>query len=325
MGVIIVWFIAHTQPLFLGVQRKLDLLNTVLQENIAGVRVVKAFNRFTYEMMRFAGSNQEYTDQSIRVMQLIAFLMPTLTFLINMGIVVVIWVGGLQAINSTLTVGEIVAFTNYLLTTMTPLVIMSNLAQVLSAANVSAERVNEILETNADIIDSPAAQDLPSSVKGEIVFEDVSFSYNGDINEPVLQNINLVANPGQTVAILGATGSGKTSLVNLIPRFYEVTHGRVLIDGVDVSQLRQDSLLSHIGIAPQETILFSGTVLENIRYGCPEASDEEVIQAARAAQAHDFILELPDAYDTHVSQRGVKSVGRTEAAHCHSACPAHKA
>jgi ATP-binding cassette, subfamily B, multidrug efflux pump len=307
--VIIVWFIAHTQPLYLAVQRKLDVLNTVLQENIAGVRVVKAFNRFSHEMSRFAGSNQEYTDQSIRVMQLIAFLMPALTFLINMGIVVVVWVGGLQAINSTMTVGEIVAFTNYLLTTMTPLVIMSNLAQVLSAANVSAERINEILETEVDISDSPAAQALPGTLTGEVVFENVSFSYSGDLNEPVLENVNLTAHPGQTIAILGATGSGKTTLVNLIPRFYEVTHGRVTIDGVDVRDLEQDSLLSHIGIAPQETVLFSGTVLENIRYGCPEATDEEVIQAAQAAQAHDFILELPDGYDTHVSQRGVNLSG----------------
>jgi ATP-binding cassette subfamily B multidrug efflux pump len=309
MSVIIVWFIAHTQPLYLAVQRKLDVLNTVLQENIAGVRVVKAFNRFSHEMSRFAGSNQEYTDQSIRVMQLIAFLMPALTFLINMGIVVVVWVGGLQAINSTMTVGEIVAFTNYLLTTMTPLVIMSNLAQVLSAANVSAERINEILETEVDISDSPAAQALPGTLTGEVVFENVSFSYSGDLNEPVLENVNLTAHPGQTIAILGATGSGKTTLVNLIPRFYEVTHGRVTIDGVDVRDLEQDSLLSHIGIAPQETVLFSGTVLENIRYGCPEATDEEVIQAAQAAQAHDFILELPDGYDTHVSQRGVNLSG----------------
>jgi ATP-binding cassette subfamily B multidrug efflux pump len=309
MSVIIVWFIAHTQPLYLAVQRKLDVLNTVLQENIAGVRVVKAFNRFSHEMSRFAGSNQEYTDQSIRVMQLIAFLMPALTFLINMGIVVVVWVGGLQAINSTMTVGEIVAFTNYLLTTMTPLVIMSNLAQVLSAANVSAERINEILETEVDISDSPVAQALPGTLTGEVVFENVSFSYSGDLNEPVLENVNLTAHPGQTIAILGATGSGKTTLVNLIPRFYEVTHGRVTIDGVDVRDLEQDSLLSHIGIAPQETVLFSGTVLENIRYGCPEATDEEVIQAAQAAQAHDFILELPDGYDTHVSQRGVNLSG----------------
>jgi ATP-binding cassette subfamily B multidrug efflux pump len=242
-------------------------------------------------------------------MQLIAFLMPALTFLINMGIVVVVWVGGLQAINSTMTVGEIVAFTNYLLTTMTPLVIMSNLAQVLSAANVSAERINEILETEVDISDSPVAQALPGTLTGEVVFENVSFSYSGDLNEPVLENVNLTAHPGQTIAILGATGSGKTTLVNLIPRFYEVTHGRVTIDGVDVRDLEQDSLLSHIGIAPQETVLFSGTVLENIRYGCPEATDEEVIQAAQAAQAHDFILELPDGYDTHVSQRGVNLSG----------------
>jgi ATP-binding cassette subfamily B multidrug efflux pump len=196
-----------------------------------------------------------------------------------------------------------------LLTTMTPLVIMSNLAQVLSAANVSAERINEILETEVDISDSPAAQALPGTLTGEVVFENVSFSYSGDLNEPVLENVNLTAHPGQTIAILGATGSGKTTLVNLIPRFYEVTHGRVTIDGVDVRDLEQDSLLSHIGIAPQETVLFSGTVLENIRYGCPEATDEEVIQAAQAAQAHDFILELPDGYDTHVSQRGVNLSG----------------
>ncbi len=309
MGAVIVWFISRTQPLYLAVQQKLDALNTVLQENIAGVRVVKAFNRAEHETDRFAGTNLDFTDQNIRVMQFMAFLMPGLGFLINLGIVIIIWVGGAQAIGGSLSLGEIVAFTNYLLTTMTPLVIMSNLAQVLSAANASAGRINLVLETAAEINDPPQAAELPVDSRGRVVFEQVCFSYNGDCSEPVLADINLVAEPGETVAILGSTGSGKTTLVNLIPRFYDVTQGSVTIDGKDVRDLSQDSILSQIGIAPQETILFSGTVRDNIRYGHPQAGDEAVIAAAQAAQAHDFILDLPNGYDTHVEQRGVNLSG----------------
>ncbi len=309
MGVVIVWFISRTQPLFLAVQQKLDTLNTVLQENIAGVRVVKAFNRNEHETERFFGTNQDFADQNIRVMQFMAFLMPGLGFLINIGIVVVIWVGGVQAIGGQLSLGEIVAFTNYLLTTMTPLVIMSNLAQVLSAANASAGRINIVLETEADINDLPQALQLPAESRGRVAFEQVCFSYNQDCSEPVLSNINLAAEPGETVAILGSTGSGKTTLINLIPRFYDVTQGRVTIDGQDVRSLSQDSILAQVGIASQETVLFSGTVRDNIRYGQPDADDEAVIEAAQAAQAHDFILELPHGYDTHVEQRGVNLSG----------------
>jgi len=308
-GTIITIFISKTQPLYLIVQRKLDALNTVLQENIAGVRVVKAFTRGGYETRRFEAANQDYTVPTINVMKVQAFLMPVLQFLINLGIVLVIWVGGLQAIGGSLSLGEIVAFTNYLLTTMTPLVIMANLAQVLAAANASAQRVNEIMDNEAEVKDSPAARRLPDNISGRVVFEDVYFSYNGDCTEPVLGNINLVADPGETIAILGATGSGKTTLVNLIPRFYDVTQGRVTIDGLDVRQVQQESLLAHLGMALQETVLFSGTVRDNIRYGKPDASDEQVIAAAKAAQAHDFILELPEGYDTHVEQRGVNLSG----------------
>lgn len=309
MGVVIVWFISRIQPLFLSVQRRLDGLNTVLQENISGVRVVKAFNRGGHEIERFSEANLGYAEGSIRVMQFMAFLMPSLTFLINVGIVVVIWVGGMQSIQGGLTNGEIVAFTNYLLTTMTPLVIMANLAQVLAAANVSAERINQVLETDVEIQDRPEAVDLPDSTAGRVVFDHVCFSYTRDCREPVLEDINLVANPGETIAILGATGSGKTTLVNLIPRFYEVTAGSVSIDGIDVRSLEQQSLLAQVGMVPQETILFAGTVAENIRFGRPKASDAEVVAAARAAQAHDFILELPNGYDTHVEQRGVNFSG----------------
>jgi ATP-binding cassette subfamily B multidrug efflux pump len=308
-GVIIAIFISRTQPLYLTVQRKLDTLNTVLQENIAGVRLVKAFNRSGYETGRFAAANQGYTDRSITVMQVQAFLMPTLQFMINLGIVLVIWVGGLQSIGGRLSLGQIVAFTNYLLTTMTPLVIMANLAQVLAAANASAERINEILENEVQVKDSPTARRLPDSISGRVVFDQVCFSYNADCSEPVLEHINLVAEPGETIAILGATGSGKTTLVNLIPRFYDVTQGHVTIDGLDVRQIEQDSLLAKVGMALQETVLFSGTVRDNIRYGQPDAGDGEVMAAAKAAQAHEFILELPDGYDTHIEQRGVNLSG----------------
>jgi ATP-binding cassette subfamily B multidrug efflux pump len=308
-GVIIAIFISRTQPLYLTVQRKLDTLNTVLQENIAGVRLVKAFNRGEYETGRFAAANQDYTGRSITVMQVQTFLMPTLQFMINLGIVLVIWVGGLQSIGGRLSLGQIVAFTNYLLTTMTPLVIMANLAQVLAAANASAERINEVLENEAQVKDNPTARRLPDSISGRVAFEQVCFSYNADCSEPVLEHINLVAEPGETIAILGATGSGKTTLVNLIPRFYDVTQGRVTIDGLDVRQIEQDSLLAQVGIALQETVLFLGTVRDNIRFGKPDADDAKVIAAAQAAQAHDFILELPQGYDTHVKQRGVNLSG----------------
>ena len=305
---VIVWFISKTQPYFLTVQRKLDALNTVLQENIAGVRVVKAFTRAAHETGRFAVANENLAEHAIRVMQWMAFLMPSLMFLINAGVVLIIWVGGIQAIQGSLSLGEIVAFLNYLLTTMTPLVIMSNLAQVLAAANVSAERVNEVLTSEPDVGDRADAYPLPEA-PARVVFDNVCFSYDGDCAAPVLENITLTANPGETVAILGSTGSGKSTLVNLIPRFYDVSQGRVTINGVDVRDIAQDSLLAQIGIALQETVLFSGSVRENIAYGNPNASFEAVVAAAQAAQAHDFIVELPDGYDTHVQQRGVNLSG----------------
>jgi ATP-binding cassette subfamily B multidrug efflux pump len=308
-GAIIVWFVSRMQPLFLTVQGKLDVLNRVLQENIAGVRVVKAFARSEYEIGRFGDANQDFTTKTINVMQFMAFLMPALMFMINVGIVVVIWGGGLTAIHGDMTLGEIVAFTNYLLTTMTPLVIMSNLAQVLAAANASAERINRVLETDVDVTDRKDARPLPESASGRVVFEDVCFSYDGNCAEPILENIRLEAEPGRIIAILGATGSGKTTLVNLIPRFYDVTRGRVLIDGIDVRDVEQDTLLAQVAIVLQETVLFSGTVRDNIRYGRLKANDETVVAAAKAAQAHDFILALPQGYDTHVEQRGVNLSG----------------
>ena len=308
-SLVIIFFISRMEPLFLSVQQRLDRLNNVLQENIAGARLVKAFVRADFENERFESANEGFTGNSVRVMRFMSTMSPTLTIFVNIGIVIVIWAGGLQAINGTMTVGQIVAFTNYLLTTMTPLVLMTMLSQTWANGIASAGRVNQVLDEIPEIQDQPNAQELPADTPGSVVFEKVNFLYNGASDEPVLNRVDLIAKPGETVAILGATGSGKTSLVNLIPRFYDVSDGHLSIDGLDIQHLSQESLLANIGIVPQETVLFSGTVADNIRYGCPSASDDEVVAAAKAAQAHDFIMELPHGYDTHVEQRGVNFSG----------------
>ena len=306
---VIIFFVSRMEPLFLSVQQRLDRLNNVLQENISGARVVKAFVRSDFENQRFESANEGFTNNSVRVMRFMSTMSPALTVFVNIGMVIVIWSGGLQAIRGTMTVGQIVAFTNYLLTTMTPLVMMTQLSQVWANGIASARRVNQILDVIPEVQDQPGAIELPSNTLGRVVFENVGFHYNGTSDEPVLRQVDLVAEPGETVAILGATGSGKSSLVNLVPRFYDVSSGRVTIDGIDIRQLQQDSLLASIGVVPQESVLFSGTVKDNIRYGRPEASDEEVIAAAKAAQAHDFIVELPQGYETHVEQRGMNFSG----------------
>ena len=308
-AVIIVFFIVKLEPLFLGVQQRLDRLNNVLQENIAGVRLVRAFVRADFEERRFADANQDLTARSIRVMEFMSVMSPALTVCVNIGMVIVIWAGGLQAIRGQLTLGQIVAFTNYLLTTMTPLIMMTNLSNTWAAGIASAERVDEVLATVPEIRDDPDPLPLPENASGRVVFENVSFCYNPESCELVLREINLTAEPGERVAILGATGAGKTTLVNLIPRFYDAVAGRVLFDGIDVRKLKQDSRLARSGIVPQESILFSGTVRDNIAYGRPEATDDEVVAAAKAAQAHGFIMELAGGYGGRVEQRGANFSG----------------
>jgi ATP-binding cassette subfamily B multidrug efflux pump len=308
-SILIVFFILKTEPLFRSVRQKLDKLNTILQENVAGVRLVKSFVRADFEAERFETANEAFTERSIKVMEFMATMSPTLTMCVNIGMVVVIYVGGTQAINGALQVGQIVAFTNYLLTTMTPLIMMTMLSNTWADGIAAAKRIEGVLETVPDVQDDAQAVALPATANGQIAFENVSFHYNGNTAEVVLDGINFVAEPGQTVAVLGATGAGKSTLINLVPRFYDVTGGRVLIDGLDVRQIQQDSLLAHIAIVPQETILFSGSVRDNIRYGRPEATDEDVLAAAQAAQAHNFILGLPQGYDTHIEERGVNLSG----------------
>jgi len=306
---LIVVFSARMEPLFRSVQQKLDRLNTVLQENIAGSRLVKAFVRADHESKRFEVVNQDFTARNIDVMRFMSTMSPVLTIFVNIGVVVVIYAGGLRAIQGGMSVGQIVAFSNYLLTTMTPLIMMTMLSNTWANGIASARRINEVLDTVPEVLDDPQALPLPDTAQARVIFRGVSFQYNGSSDNLVLEGIDLVAEPGETVAILGATGAGKTSLINLVPRFYDPSSGQVLIDGADIRHLQQDSLLAHVGVVPQETILFTGTVRDNIRYGRPGATDEEVIAAAKAAQAHDFILELPQGYDTHVEERGVNLSG----------------
>ncbi len=306
---LIVLFVIRMEPLFRLVQQKLDGLNTILQENIAGVRLVKSFVRADFEGERFERANEAYTGRSVRMLQIVSTMSPILTLCVNIGVVIVIWAGGLQSVRGQLTVGQIVAFTNYLLTTMSPLIMMTVLSNIWAGGIASAKRINEVLETVPAIRDDADAVALPDSSPGRLVFENVSFRYAGENPEPVLEGIDLTVEPGQTVAFLGATGSGKSTLVNLVPRFYDVTGGRILLDGIDIRRLRQDALLARIGIVPQETVLFSGTVRDNIRYGAPGAGDDAVFAAARAAQAHEFITTLPQGYDTHIDERGTNLSG----------------
>jgi ATP-binding cassette subfamily B multidrug efflux pump len=308
-SVLIVFFIVKMEPLFRTVQAKLDSLNNVLQENIAGARLVKAFVRAEHEGARFAVANEDMTERSVQVMKFTSAMTPALTLCVNVGMVVVIWSGGLSAIRGSLTVGQIVAFSNYLLTTMTPLILMTMLANTWAAGLASARRVDGVLATVPDVLDAPDAMPLPADARPRIALEGVSFAYHGEGNEAVLGDVTFRAEPGQTVAILGATGAGKSTLVNLIPRFYDVTTGTVSFDGHDVKRLTQDSLVAEVGVVPQEAILFSGTVRDNIRYGRPGSSDEEVVRAAKMAEAHDFVQKLASGYDTHVEERGANLSG----------------
>jgi ATP-binding cassette subfamily B protein len=289
--------------MFMKVQTKLDRLNSVLQENLSGVRVVKAFVRQKHESERFDSANTDLMNQAISVNRFMMFLMPALFVLINLGVLAVLYFGGLQVIAGTFTVGEILAFSNYLLSSMFPLIFLSIMASQASAAIASGNRIYEVIDSEPMVQNKPNAKVL-SDVTGQVAFEDVSFSYAKG-GEPVLNSVSFTATPGQVVALLGATGSGKSTLINLIPRFYDANSGRVTVDGVDVKDVTLESLRKHIGIALQEPVLFSGLIRDNIKYGRPDATYEEVVEAAKAAQAHEFILSLPKGYDTEVGERGV--------------------
>ncbi len=306
---VLVWLVAaRSRPLFLRVQQRLDRLNQVLQENLAGVRVVKAFVRDKHENARFDRANVDLMAENIRVMQLLALLIPTMMLLVNVGISGVVWFGGRMVVQGDFTVGEIVASINYMSYSLFPMLMLGGMVGPISAADASAGRIQEVLDNEAEVQTCSQPRTL-DSVRGRVAFENVCFSYDNGCGEPVLQDVSFVAEPGETVALLGATGSGKSSLIHLIPRFYDVEKGRVTLDGVDVRDLPLEMLRAQCGIALQEPVLWSGTIRDNIRYGRPGASDKDVIAAAQAAQAHDFITAFPSGYDTLLGQRGVNVSG----------------
>jgi ATP-binding cassette, subfamily B, multidrug efflux pump len=358
----LIWIINKTFPMFGEVQRRLDALNTVMQENLAGVRVVKAFARADHELRRFGGANDRLMDQNIAAVRMSAATLPIMMLALNTGVVAALWFGGLRVIAGGLQVGQLIAFINYLTQTLMSLMMISMLVVRVARAEASAGRIQEVLDSVPEVHNAPDAL-ATFAPAGRVVFENVNFSYadhrppttdhrplaadartenqeprteHADVDEPeqdltrspvhsftrsadpsvvgrrssvVLKDVSFTVEPGQTIALLGATGAGKSSLVNLIPRFYDATAGRVTIDGVDVRAIEEAELRRAIGVALQESVLFSGTIRDNIRYGRPDASEEEVIATARMAQAHDFISRLPEGYDSLVGQRGVNLSG----------------
>jgi ATP-binding cassette subfamily B protein len=308
LGILAV-FLFKISPLFEVQQRQLDDLNQVLQESLAGVRVVKAFVQGEYENRRYDRTNQAFWQASLHPMRYVAALQPSFFLIVNLATALVLWFGGRAVSQGDSTVGELMAFTQYLVTILVPLVVLATITPQVTAAEASAERMFEVMDTLPNLA-QPSQPVLPSATaatQGQIVFENVSFGYPAPAGEtltPVLRNINLTIEPGQTVAFLGATGSGKSTLVNLIPRFYDVTEGRILIDGIDVRDLAPEILHQWVGIALQEAVLFSGTVRENVGYGRPEAEQEDLVAAAAAADAHGFISAMPEGYDAPVARRG---------------------
>ncbi|MEM7034498.1 MAG: ABC transporter ATP-binding protein [Chloroflexota bacterium] len=296
-------FFSKIQPMFKIIQQRLGFLNTILQENLAGVRVVKAFAREPFEANRFMAANVHYKEQNIAALKIFVQSLPVFFFISNIGVVLIVWVGGLWVIDSRLSLGDLVAFITYLNFLVMPLMLIGFLSGMMARASASAKRIFEVLDAESEVNERPDATPLPP-LQGQVQFDSVSFRYIGQ-EQDVLKSISFSVEPGQTVAILGATGSGKSTIINLLPRFYDVTQGCILVDGVDIREATLDSLRSQIGIVLQETTLFSGTIRDNIAYGRPDARDDEVIAATKAAQAHDFILEQPQGYQTIVGERGV--------------------
>jgi len=300
-------FGAVAQPLFTRVQQKLSTLNTILQENLAGIKVVQAFVREPNEQARFNRAADDLMRQQLVIARVFSFLFPFIFLIMNLGQAAVLYFGGRQILGGALTIGEWQKFSLYLLYVFFPLGMLGMIISQMSQAAASASRIFEILDAKNDVTDKPNARAL-APIQGRVKFENVTFRYFGS-SEPVLSRVSFEANPGQTIALLGATGSGKTTIINLIPRFYDASEGRVTIDDNDVRDVKLDSLRSQIGIVLQDTTLFSGTIRDNIAFGRPDATMDAVIAAARAAEAHDFIGDFPDGYDTLVGERGATLSG----------------
>jgi ATP-binding cassette subfamily B multidrug efflux pump len=294
-------------PLFRAMQVKLDKVNLVLRENLTGIRVIRAFNRTGYERQRFDLANQDLTQTAIKVNRLMAYMMPVMMLLMNFTSVAIIWFGGLRIDGGQMQVGSLMAFLQYATQILFSLLMLSMLLVMVPRAQASAVRINEVLDMRSEINDPPAPA-KPTSLKGTVEFRDVTFSYHG-AEQPAISNISFTASPGEVVAIIGGTGSGKSTLVNLLPRFYDLDSGSILLDGTDIRDMSQEELRARIGLVPQQAVLFSGTIAENIRFGKADATDEEVRRAADTAQALDFISAMPDGFESTISQGGTNVSG----------------
>jgi len=294
--------------LFAQAQRKLDRVNVVLQENLAGIRVVKAFDRSDYEQQRFDSTVNELMDYMIRVARVSSIAMPSVMLIMNFAVIAVIWLGGINIRSGNMEVGEVMAFITYAGQILFSMAMMAMVLMFVSRAKASADRIFEVIDIEPQIIDTNCLIHTELTDSG-VDFVDVSFGYGGFKQPMILKDISLNIRPGETLAILGATGSGKSTLVNLIPRLYDVTKGQVLVGGHNVKDIPLDVLRNYVGIVLQETILISGSIEENIKFGKQDATEEEIVNAAKIARIHDFISGLPDGYNTRVGQKGVNLSG----------------
>lgn len=291
-------------PFFSKLQKALDNVNSIMRQYLAGVRVVKAFNRFDYEISRFSKANNKLSDIGIATSRIMAFFSPCITLIVNLGIAAVIYLGGSYVNKGQMKVGQIMAAVNYMTQFLFSLMMISNVFNVFIRAKASCERVSEVLLQQNNIIESN--KEIITNVKGKIEFKNVSFSYK---NSKILNNITFKCLPNQTIGIIGSTGSGKTTLINLIPRFYDVSSGEIKIDCVNVKDYKQAILRQKIALVPQKNILFTGTIADNIKWGNQNAALEQIIDVAKIAQAHDFIMEFKNGYDTVLGQGGVNLSG----------------
>ena len=288
------------------IQERVAEITSLLQESISAIRVVKSFVRESYEIKRFEEQNWRNFQAAMKNVKLSSLLTPTVEFLAAIAVTFIVWFGGYEVVNGVITAGELVAFLTYAVNLANPVKRLSRVYAAIQKAMAAADRVFDIMDLDEKITDVPNAKPLPP-IKGKVEFKDITFSYKE--GQPALQHISLKAEPGQMIALVGPSGSGKSTIANLIPRFYDVDSGVITIDDHDIRQVTADSLREQIGLVPQETMLFSTSVMENIRYGRLDATDEEVIEAAKAANAEEFIKELPEGYDTKLGERGLNLSG----------------
>ncbi len=308
MVVVIGLIMVRAIPLFRAMQVKIDHINLVLRENLTGIRVIRAFVRTRLEEERFDKANVDLTDTTLRVNRIFAILMPALMIIINMSSVAVVWFGGHRVASGAMPVGNLFAFLAYLMQVLMSVMMATMVLAQWPRASASADRVCEVLDVHPQIEDPAVAQPADPAQRGTVEFRDVEFRYPGAA-DPVLSGISFVARPGQTTAIIGSTGSGKTTLVNLIPRLYDVTGGTVLVDGVDVRKRDRQELWASIGLVPQKAFLFSGAISDNLRFGAPQATDEQIWSALETAQGADFVRALPEGVEAPIEQGGVNVSG----------------